>query len=751
MLDKTATPEKLRTQFPVKAQSLFEPAPYKVMYGGRGGSKTWNFCRALLILGFRKKLFILCARELQKSIADSVHRILSMQLDPLGLHTFYTVMQHKIVGKNGTEFVFYGIKNNINAIKSMEAIDVCAVFEANGVSAHSWDVLLPTVRRDPPHGPFGCGSEIWIEFNPELATDETYKRWVLNPPDPAVHLFSNDEVEKFLRSKHDNVSAIVTEVNWSDNRWFPEILEAQKEQMRVRDYENYLTVWEGKVRRVVQGAIYAKELGLAHKENRVSPTVRLDRSRAVDVSCDLGRADTCAIWFVQQIGTEHRFIDYCSGFGEDWGYYLTQIQKRGYLIGKIYLPHDAEAELLAAKKSIYMQTRDAYPNSGQVIVVPRTPSVVNDINQVRLMFRRFFFAEQACADGLQALSHYRYEIDEETREVSPKPLHDWACVTGDTEVLTRNGLKCISALPENGEVLTPCGWKAYRLPRITRRNAPLVEITFDDGHTVNCTAEHLFLTASGWKCAVELYPTMPIRSSLTISRSIGMAAFIGFGRVAHILRGEGGIFISKFGKQCLAYGQKAFISIIEMTIQSIIGLKIWNVCQQMSICVIPINSVLPKEHKFSLSTQRPGRKLQHGIAQKQGDFGTNDMQSAIKLGKNGSEKLNYAWNVIKNLKRLFGQMDTARNSVLRYAKRDLRVVSVKRLDKTSDVWCLTVDDGAWWSLVNGAVVHNSHAADALRCYAMGLAIGDRYRRAQIHQPSSGPDPGSIPRGQRWMQ
>ncbi len=408
MLDKPTG--KLLADFPTKAMMLFEPAPYKVMYGGRGGSKTWDFCRSALILGARRSLFILFAREFQKSINESVHRTLATQLVSLGLQDFYEVQSHRIIGKNGTQFVFAGIKNNISAIKSMEGIDICAVIEATNVSAYSWDTLLPTVRRDPPHGPFGQGSEIWVEFNPELATDETYKRWVMAPPEGTT----------------------VVEINWRDNEWFPEILRKQKEEMRKRDYENYLTIFEGKVRRVVRGAIYAKELEAAMMAGRVSSHVHLDKSRAVDVGVDLGRADTCALWFVQQVGLEHWFIDYYSNVGYDWSHYLEEIQGKRYRIGRIYLPHDARHETIAAKKSIEAQTKDAYPNDRQVILVERTPSVVNDINAVRLMFSRFNFNEKSCADGLQALAHYKYEVDEENKDpkgrgaMSPKPLHDWA-------------------------------------------------------------------------------------------------------------------------------------------------------------------------------------------------------------------------------------------------------------------------------------------------------------------------------------
>src|SRR5579859_7610069 len=97
---------------------LFRAAPYKVLYGGRGSGKTWSVCRALLILGVRKKLFILCAREIQKSIKESVHKTLADQIDDLGLGWFYRVLETSIIGKNGTRFTFAGIRNNITAIKS---------------------------------------------------------------------------------------------------------------------------------------------------------------------------------------------------------------------------------------------------------------------------------------------------------------------------------------------------------------------------------------------------------------------------------------------------------------------------------------------------------------------------------------------------------------------------------------------------------------------------------------------------------
>lgn len=427
----------VKPEFPAKAGILFEPAPYKVFYGGRGGSKTWDFCRALLILGRRRKLFILCAREFQRSISESVHRTLDEQIRAMNLDEFYDVQAHKIIGKNNTEFVFAGVRNNIAAIKSMESIDICAVFEATFVSEHSWQVLLPTIRRDPPHGPFGQGSEVWIEFNPELATDYSYRYWVLEPPEGTK----------------------VVEINWRDNPWFPEVLRKQKEDLKKRDHDSYLTVWEGKTRRTLQGAIYAKEIELAAKEGRISPSIAVDRSKPVNVSVDLGRADTTSLWFSQQVGTEHRFVDYYGNFGFDWGHYLDTMltgigedpvekRKRRYQIGTIYLPHDASSKHLAARNSIARQTKDAYPGESRVQVVPRTESIVNDINAVRAMFSRMYFHEKNCADGLTGLAHYRYEVDpDNAKEVSQKPLHDWASHPADSLRCYVMGLKADSNQP----------------------------------------------------------------------------------------------------------------------------------------------------------------------------------------------------------------------------------------------------------------------------------------------------------------
>ncbi|MBY0308966.1 MAG: PBSX family phage terminase large subunit, partial [Phycisphaerales bacterium] len=257
-----------KATFPQKLAFLFQPHRYKVLYGGRGGAKSWGIARALLILGAKKPLRILCAREFQDSIADSVHELLKSQIVALGLQAFYEVQKTKITGTNGTEFVFDGLRHNINSLKSFEGADIVWVEEANNVSKRSWDVLIPTIRKE--------GSEIWISFNPEMAEDETYKRFVMNPP----------------------ANAKVVKIGWRDNPWFPKVLMDELLDLKARDHNAYLNVWEGETVQVIDGAIYAKEIKAVLAEGRRTK-VRYDPSRPVHTFWDLGRSDRTSIWFVQ--------------------------------------------------------------------------------------------------------------------------------------------------------------------------------------------------------------------------------------------------------------------------------------------------------------------------------------------------------------------------------------------------------------------------------------------------------------------
>lgn len=377
-------------EFPEKLQCLFQPARYKVLWGGRGGAKSWGIARALLIIGANKATRVLCAREFQTSIRDSVHKLLSDQIMAMNLMDFYEITDRTIRGKNGSEFNFVGLKNNVANVKSYEGVDICWVEEAQSVSSRSWSTLIPTVRKEE--------SEIWISFNPELETDETYQRFVLHPPE----------------------NAIVQKINWSDNPWFPETLKLEKDALKSRDLEAYNTVWEGICRVTVDGAIFAKEMQLAELEDRII-RVNYDPIKPVHAIFDLGWSDATAVWFVQFVGMETRLIRYFETSQETISAILAKMQTFGYVFDTLWLPHDAENKTLAAAgRSIEEIVR----SSGyKTRIIPRTP-IADSINAARTIFRNCWFDRENCADGLQCLRHYRYEVDPDTKQFSRTPLHD---------------------------------------------------------------------------------------------------------------------------------------------------------------------------------------------------------------------------------------------------------------------------------------------------------------------------------------
>ena len=376
-------------EFPDKLQCLFQPKRIKVLWGGRGAGRSWGIARALLLLGTKSAIRVLCVRELQNSISESVHKVLSDQIIALRLGTFYEIQVARIIGKNGTSFAFEGIKNNSSKIKSYEGIDYCWVEEASKVSLRSWEVLIPTIRKD--------GSEIWMSFNPELETDYTYRRFVLD---------ANPE------------TSIVVKMTWRDNPWFPSVLQTEMEDLRKRDHDAYLNIWEGHCRQMLHGVVFANELRRAQEDERIC-AVPWDRETPVDGFWDLGRRDMTSIWFAQRVAMQYRLLAYFEDSGQDIFYYLKHCQSRPYVYGTMYLPHDARAKRLGERKTIEQTVRSM---GFRVQVVPRTSKKANAINAARVMFPNCWFDATECADGLDRLRHYRYRVTD--GQLSDEPLHD---------------------------------------------------------------------------------------------------------------------------------------------------------------------------------------------------------------------------------------------------------------------------------------------------------------------------------------
>lgn len=418
--------------FPKAYRMLFQPMRYKVMYGGRGGGKSWAVADALLILGTINPLRILCARELQVSIADSVHRLLSDRIDELGLQGFYKITQKSIEGVNGTVFLFKGIRHNSTEIKSTEGIDICWVEEAEKVSRMSWEVLIPTIRKEIKNADGTVSeSEIWVTFNVKNVTDATYERFILQ--------------------KRDN--ALVQKVSWRDNPFFPDVLDRERRDMEKRDPAAYAHIWEGEPDTRYSGGVYAIQMERAIADGRMKKDL-YDPDLPVMTAWDLGRRDSTAIWWWQKVGTEIRLVDYYeNSLKDNIDHYIEQLygrkliirsinpangmvdkwtlgedlplcaHRKGWKYGKHFVPHDAAIKLLQAGGRSIVQQAAAL---GVKMYVVGATSQENGIAAARRTIDLSWFDEVRCAYGIRCLMQYHFAYDEDKQRFADKPTHDWA-------------------------------------------------------------------------------------------------------------------------------------------------------------------------------------------------------------------------------------------------------------------------------------------------------------------------------------
>ena len=394
-------------EVPRKLSFLFQPHPYKVLYGGRDGCKSWSVARALLILGSQRPLRILCARETMDSIRESVHQLLSDQIATLGLEDFYKVLQSEIRGVNGTEFVFAGLrKQTVGSLKSYEAIDICWVEEASVVSRRSLTILLPTIRKP--------GSELWFTLNPDLETDAVYQDFIVNPPKGAV----------------------VCKTGYQDNKWLSVESQQKIDTLRERDPDTFHHVYEGATRSTVEGAIYKAEIQAAERDGRIR-AVPCDTMRPVDVFFDLGYADRVSIWAAQRLTFEVRILRYYENDHQAIDYYLREIQSWGYVLGTCYLPWDGGTISLGTGKSI----EEIIRSKGFKTQVNRQLSVADGINAVRTLFPQLYFDANLCADGLQYLRRYQWGPTTNLGVARREPLHDDASHPADALRTMAIGIK----------------------------------------------------------------------------------------------------------------------------------------------------------------------------------------------------------------------------------------------------------------------------------------------------------------------
>ena len=188
----------------------------RILYGGRVSSKSYDASGRAIGLARVAKLRFLCARQFQNKIEESVYTLLKFQIERFGFKKEFDIIKNKITHRRtGTEFMFYGLWNHIDEIKSLEGVDVLWIEEAHNLIKDQWDILEPTIRKE--------NSEIWIIFNPRLSTDFVYKRFVVNPPP----------------------NTVVRQINYDENPFISKSSLDIIDALKVEDYDEYLHIYEG--------------------------------------------------------------------------------------------------------------------------------------------------------------------------------------------------------------------------------------------------------------------------------------------------------------------------------------------------------------------------------------------------------------------------------------------------------------------------------------------------------------------------
>ncbi len=288
------------------------------------------------------------------------------------------------------------------------------VEEAQTVSKNSWDVILPTIRKE--------GSEVWVSFNPKLSSDDTYRRWVLDPT-PGTK---------------------VVKIGWEDNRWLSERSRVAIASMQEKDPQGFAHIYGGECQTDVEGAIFGNEMKAALAEDRITQ-VPYNKARPVDTAWDLGYGDLTAIWLVQAYEGFHNFIDYIEGDGLTIADYVAKLQVKGYVYGVDWLPHDSVDTIIHQRlggtgnreMSIEMLLRQA---GRKVRIAPK--GFINDrINAARTVFPNCRFDAANCAKGLDALRFYQWGPTNEHGGRKRAPLHSWASHASDAFTIAALAVK----------------------------------------------------------------------------------------------------------------------------------------------------------------------------------------------------------------------------------------------------------------------------------------------------------------------
>lgn len=374
-------------------QPLFVPWRYKAYHGGRGGGKSHGFAQALIVhADQRPGILILCCREIQNSIKDSVKETIEQYIYKMGMRHLFVITLTEIRHVNGSRFIFKGLRSNPESVKSTEGIHICYVEEANTVSKRSLELLIPTVFRQST-------SEIWFAWN---------------------RRFSDDPVDEMFLGGTPPPNSYIRQVNHNDNPFFPEGLREQMEWDKKRDYEKYLHVWEGGL--------------LIKSEDRIFKNWRIEEFEIPDSATRYQGADwgftndpACLVQLASQRAQRKLFIrheaykigceieDLPALFAgtddrnpEKWE---NRYGERGIPGARKWriIADSARPEIIAYMRKKGFNMKPAAKGAGSVD------------EGIKFVQNYDIIVHPDCKNAIYELSHYRYKRDKQTDEILPVP------------------------------------------------------------------------------------------------------------------------------------------------------------------------------------------------------------------------------------------------------------------------------------------------------------------------------------------
>lgn len=427
-MNSTLSIPRIRVDVPRALAPLLKASRYKGAYGGRGGAKSHFFAEQIIVRCYARTTRVVCIREIQNSIKDSVKQLLVDKIAKLGLMGEFEIIETEIRSKsNGSLIIFRGMQSyNSDTIKSLEGYDIAWVEEAQTLSSVSLQLLRPTLRKE--------GSELWFSWNPRHRTDA---------------------VDQFFRKKPIHPDAISVAVNWRDNPWFPNVLRRDMEEDKLKDPVAAEHVWEGGYG-AQEGAILARWVDVAEKQGRIGDHVAFDPEGWIEISSDIGFRDTATWWYWQRKLGGFSLLDYDADSGleaQDW---IVRIKARLLercwqdRLKKIWLPHDAKIKTFQSKHSTIEQFTEGF-GFHKCEIVP-VASKLDRINAARTVIRTCEFHETNCEDGLDGLRNWEYEWNPDLKVFMKEPLHNWASHPSDG---FSYGCQVMQGLPPKAEEKKP--------------------------------------------------------------------------------------------------------------------------------------------------------------------------------------------------------------------------------------------------------------------------------------------------------